>query len=538
MKKLIASLVVFGVLLTSSPAHALSLSDLQKEVENLKQEISSLRSMMSGAVLGVVTPTTTYSLGMRSSEIVKYQQALIDQKYLATGNATGVFGPLTYSAVKNFQTAKGLKADGVLGSQTQALLLGGQTEVSMTGTCRDRIKVLSPNGGEFYQAGSQVTINWSTCDVPLNAQIKIELEAWGNFPAYSFGSTINDGTEVFTLPTVTTLPGMQYGLGYKVAATYIPKTIMFGEPSFYRDFSDNLFTINAMCVANTWTKKADFGGKARKGAISFSINGKGYLGTGYDGYIPADYKDFWEYDPVTNKWTQKADFGGGYLEDAAAFSISGKGYVGTGSPQGENSTKKFWEYNPSTNTWSQKTDFAGIKRTNAVGFSIGSKGYIGTGSGSGVFLKDFWEYDPSTDKWTQKADFGGEGRWLAEGFSVDSKGYLGTGASADNKKYKDFWEYDPVTNKWTQKADFGGGERFHASSFSIGTKGYMGNGAGGANNDYIQDFWQYDPALNTWVQKTSTNYVSGINASFAVGNKGYFGVQHYYSRTVEEYCPD
>lgn len=41
-------------------------------------------------------------------------------------------------------------------------------------------------------------------------------------------------------------------------------------------------------------------------ATGFSINSKGYIGTGYDGNSK---KDFWEYDPATNSWTQKVHFG-------------------------------------------------------------------------------------------------------------------------------------------------------------------------------------------------------------------------------------
>jgi hypothetical protein len=43
-----------------------------------------------------------------------------------------------------------------------------------------------------------------------------------------------------------------------------------------------------------WTKRSNFGGIARGGAIGFSIANKGYIGTGGVGYPYA--KDFWEYD--------------------------------------------------------------------------------------------------------------------------------------------------------------------------------------------------------------------------------------------------
>src|SRR6266446_4455264 len=80
---------------------------------------------------------------------------------------------------------------------------------------------------------------------------------------------------------------------------------------------------------DTWVQKTDFGGIARHGAVGFSIDSKGYIGTGYDGTNFHEY--FWEYNPVTNAWTQKADFGGEARADAVGFSTGNKGYIGTGA---------------------------------------------------------------------------------------------------------------------------------------------------------------------------------------------------------------
>jgi N-acetylneuraminic acid mutarotase len=269
---------------------------------------------------------------------------------------------------------------------------------------------------------------------------------------------------------------------------------------------------------DTWTQKADFGGVPRSGAVGFSIGSKGYIGTGvsYDHHgRPSYYQDFWEYDPATNTWTQKADFGGTARYAAVGFSIDSKGYIGTGS----NSQNDFWEYDPATNTWTQKADFGGTARFAAAGFSIGSKGYIGTGTnGNGTYYKDFWEYTPSTNAWTQKTDFGGTGRYYTTGFSIDSKGYLGTGYGSDGK---DFWEYDPATNTWTQKADYGGTAGFAAAGFSIGSKGYIGTGIDG--NPTVT-FWEYDPATNTWTQKADFGGTARAGATgFSIGSKGYLG---------------
>mgnify|MGYP003461308901 FL=1 len=435
MKKLIASMVVFGVLFTSSTAHALRLSDLQKEVENLKQEIVSLRSMMSGAVLGVVTPTTTYSLGMRNTEIIKFQQALRDQRYLASGNATGVFGPLTYTAVKNFQIAKGLKADGVLGSETQTSLM-----------------------------------------------------------------------------------------------------TMVGGPEL-------------ACVSNTWKKRVDVPGERRHGAVGFSLNGKGYMGTGFtynQGTNDIYHKDFWEYSPTTNTWAQKADFGGDARTEAVGFSIGNKGYLGTGEYLGAELNgvpvvyNDFWEYNPTTNTWVQKSDFGGGQRSYATGFSIGNKGYVGIGFNSTTSDgKDFWEYDPKTDKWVKKAPFSGGIRYDAVGFSIGTKGYVGTGnkyGDGSPVRQKDFWEYNPTTNAWVQKMDFGGGVRAGAVAFSMDGKGYVGVGRGdvGSNDN---DFWEYNPSTNKWTQKAPYIYGSPWGAiGFSIGKRGYLGSGSS-SQWFAEYCP-
>ncbi|MBW2708926.1 MAG: AAA family ATPase [Deltaproteobacteria bacterium] len=58
--------------------------------------------------------------GMRSPAVLALQEILRDLGYLVTPN--GFFDPLTYEEVKKFQEEFGLKADGVVGSRTLALL--------------------------------------------------------------------------------------------------------------------------------------------------------------------------------------------------------------------------------------------------------------------------------------------------------------------------------------------------------------------------------------------------------------------------------
>ena len=82
--------------------------------------------------------------------------------------------------------------------------------------------------------------------------------------------------------------------------------------------------------------RADFGGTARHAAVAAEVNGKIYVGTGFDG---AYKKDWWEYDPVADTWTQKTDFGGVARHAAVAAEAGGTTYVGTGY---DGANKKDW----------------------------------------------------------------------------------------------------------------------------------------------------------------------------------------------------
>ena len=289
-----------------------------------------------------------------------------------------------------------------------------------------------------------------------------------------------------------------------------------------------LLILFSSLVFSQWTQKADLTGGKRHEAVGFSINGKGYIGTGTD---LSKKRDFWEYDPSTDTWSQKADFGGTARNLAVGFSIGNKGYIGTGADLSDR--KDFWEYDPTTNAWTQKADFGGDARTAAVGFSIGNKGYIGTGSSNGGFKKDFWEYDPSTNTWLQKTDFGGLSRWLAVGFSIGNKGYIGTGHNGTGTVgSKDFWEYDPSTNSWLQKADFAGTRRAHAVGFSIGNKGYIGTGFDGPA---FKDFWEYDVTANTWSQKDDFPSARWAAVGFSIGTKGYIGTGFFNGSTKTDF---
>lgn len=254
-------------------------------------------------------------------------------------------------------------------------------------------------------------------------------------------------------------------------------------------------------IYGDWDEVASFEGIPRGNAVSFSINGRGYVGTGYDG--DDRLNDFWEYDLERNFWIQKADFPGTPRSAAVGFATADRGYIGTGyNPDEEvEYLKDFWEYDPENNSWNQVADFGGSARYGAVAFAIGDTGYVGTGNDDN-YLKDFWQYDPSTDQWSQIVSLPGDKRIDAAAFSINGKGYVGTGRN--NGIYEeDFWEYDPASGLWTELQDLDEDRdeneraipRTNAVGFEINGKGYF---ALGENSGSLATIWQYDPATDTW----------------------------------------
>lgn len=269
-----------------------------------------------------------------------------------------------------------------------------------------------------------------------------------------------------------------------------------------------------------WVERSVFDGIPRSNAVSFVVNNKGYMGTGYDG---DDYmNDFWEYDIDGDYWAQKADLPGKERSSAVGFATDSRGYVGIGF-DGDIELDDFWEYNPDTNIWSQKSNFKGGPRRGAVGFEINGLGYIGTGYDGDNDKKDFWKYDPSNDLWEELVGFGGKKRRDAVTFKINNKIYLGTGIS--NGLYiDDFWEFDPSTENWKRLNDLNEEDdyvivRSNAVSFTIDGLGYIATGyASGA----LGSIWAYEPVTDTWEEKTSLEaYIRQDAISFSANNKAF-----------------
>ena len=275
-----------------------------------------------------------------------------------------------------------------------------------------------------------------------------------------------------------------------------------------------------------WVKKNDFEGLPRGSAVSFVIGDKAYVGLGFNDDDDKQFlKDFFVYNPTIDRWDKIADFPGKARTASVGFSINGKGYVGTGY-DGTNKLKDFWEYDPSANTWTQKDDFLGGARYKAVGFSLNNYGYIGTGHGEdGVDKIDFYRFDPTAatgGQWIKVQSIGGSKRQGATAFTYNNKAYVCTGVS-NGASLTDIWEYDPTSDSWTQKTALDDNTdwtiiRQNASSFVLGGKAYVF--VGEKSSSLLNDVWEYDFSADTWVSKTKFEGSARTNAvAFTVGGK-------------------
>lgn len=92
------------------------------------------------------------------------------------------------------------------------------------------------------------------------------------------------------------------------------------------------------------------------------------------------------------------------------FTINGKVYVGS-QPSGASSAtsfdfKQLYEYDPLTNLWTTKKDFPGVGRIESTVAVVNNKAYIlfGYSLTNKTYVSDAWEYDPSTDNWRKIAN--------------------------------------------------------------------------------------------------------------------------------------
>lgn len=298
-----------------------------------------------------------------------------------------------------------------------------------------------------------------------------------------------------------------------------------------------LFLTEGLISQGVWTQKPSIGHSnfvERTLATGFEINGQGYIAGG-SGVGRQNFRnslsDVFRFSPSGSTWESVADCGINGRTGPVSFSVNGKGYVGMGYIQANSSTtvylKDLWEYNPATNAWTQKADMGSSGRHSPFSFVIGNYGYVGAGNSNNtpIIRFDFWRYDPSTNTWNQLAQLtSAQARYGAVGFSIGAKGYVACGyKSALNGPSKDLLEYDTAANVWTTKASLptAAPSRIFANGFTLNGKGYIVGGNDNGPTTYFSDCYEYNQVSDTWIQKSSTPFPLSVSASFVINNEGY-----------------
>ena len=166
------------------------------------------------------------------------------------------------------------------------------------------------------------------------------------------------------------------------------------------------------------------------GAVSFTLEGQGYVGGGLKTteHSPGDVRieltdDLFRYDPIMNEWEQLNPLPL-KVSTAISFNIDGTIYMGSGS-DGSGLRDDFYSYDHLSDTWTQLTSMP-LNTSDAVGLSHNEKGYVIGGVSTENVIQ---EYDPISDSWTifcisEEIDEG-------IGFTARNQNFVGLGLHSD-----------------------------------------------------------------------------------------------------------
>lgn len=273
----------------------------------------------------------------------------------------------------------------------------------------------------------------------------------------------------------------------------------------------------------TWFTQVASAPVRRYMAVAFSVDGKGYVGTGLDNKLKVYYKDFYSYDPATNTWHTIAPLPASAAPRAraTAFGLDNvhKGYVVGGATSNSIFLSDVYSYDPTTDSWTEDQGLPFDRRAGASSFVLDGKGYVLGGYDGNSLSPYFYQYDPSkASHWitqrqiTTATDSSFDDTWTTiervDGVAmvIGSKVYYATGASSSGDAYgagigspnMTTWCWDPTTDVWEQRSNYERSGRWQAVGFSLKSRGFVGTGYTGglAQNNFDEFIPSQDLNLN------------------------------------------
>ena len=238
----------------------------------------------------------------------------------------------------------------------------------------------------------------------------------------------------------------------------------------------------------------------RRGASSFTFNGKAYICGGEDDTY--SFNDLYEIDVLTGVITQKATLPNP-LHHGISFVQNGKAYVGGGYAW-NTSLFDLYSYDFASNTWQTEPPLpASIYNTgNTFVMEINNEGYMLVFRDTlGNLVRTWSKYDSQNGGWNQCAPYPGHCVYGVSGFAMSDQGFIGFGKDTSYNSLSEFFQYDALNDVWIQKNSYNKIDIF-AEGFSNGVKAGIISEHGSLS--------EYDVVTDTWQEKVGKPfYVSG-----------------------------
>jgi len=260
--------------------------------------------------------------------------------------------------------------------------------------------------------------------------------------------------------------------------------------------------------------------------ISSYLNDAYYVVGVYDSptFSPKLSNVFYKFTPTWG-WEVLSPFPGAVRIGAVSFTLNGKIYIGLGKGYAFNNREllnDFWVYSPTTDSWDLlSTPFPAKGREYAISFVCDGKAYVGTGNSEYV-CGDFYSFTPE-DGWKQENDMSITPRWGAVSFELDQQIYVATGYENTIPGGAPFFgvnKFSTSDKKWEKMKSL---NPIDYPDFALGRgTGVVLNEAGkdfgyiiGKNPDR---YLRYDPRKDRWY---SVNNMQSYALYFTINNTLY-----------------
>ncbi len=266
----------------AGPSGAVPLSD----ITNLKLRDSYNFPISSAVISSVVSAPNDFSF--QNNIITVPSNTVQGVDLYADIGATSSVPPYAYGLIETNLTydALGSTTNTQYPTGPTILWAGGQTITINSSSAQPSITITSPNGGESYTPGQQITVTWTSQGIPASTPVVIYLDNFTYTPATTggtfglTGSTPNDGSETVVLPTTISFPTVEFGNKFKVRIN-----VNNSNPV---DSSDNLFTINTIAPVSYVYVADSYNNRVQKFDLAGNYIaqwGTAGIGNGQFGYV-------------------------------------------------------------------------------------------------------------------------------------------------------------------------------------------------------------------------------------------------------------